>query len=244
MLDIQDKNIYISENAVTYGQHKGKDCKFIKAKLTYEVNECPNCQAEKVGASIYKNGTQLSRITIPTMGVYPTYLLLKKQRFMCKHCDTSFTAQTNISYTEYKYYGLFGQRLESSVVQEILDYSGELRVNYDLYQDLLEAIDEKDYHALENALSKQCPTDASTYLRTSMKTLRKHLPYTKNSFQYTYNNSRIEGINNKIKVLNRVAYGYRNFNHYKNRIRIHFKLKPLVKTPNTSDKNKSHSRAA
>ncbi|MDY0409104.1 hypothetical protein ACFFIS_17455 [Virgibacillus soli] len=24
MLDIQDKNIYISENAVTYGQHKGK----------------------------------------------------------------------------------------------------------------------------------------------------------------------------------------------------------------------------
>ncbi|MDY0407903.1 transposase [Virgibacillus soli] len=76
-----------------------------------------------------------------------------------------------------------------------------------------------------------------------MKTLRKHLPYTKNSFQYTYNNGRIEGINNKIKVLNRVAYGYRNFNHYKNRIRIHFKLKPLVKTPNTSDKNKSHARA-
>ena len=49
MLDIQDKNIYISDNAVTYGQHKGKDCKFIKAKLTYEVNECPDYKAELVG---------------------------------------------------------------------------------------------------------------------------------------------------------------------------------------------------
>ncbi|MED4476220.1 transposase, partial [Oceanobacillus caeni] len=47
---------------------------------------------------------------------------------------------------------------------------------------------------------------------------------------------RIEGINNKLKVLNRIAYGYRNFKHYKNRIRLHFKLKPVV--------NKSHSRVA
>ncbi|MDY0407904.1 hypothetical protein ACFFIS_08275 [Virgibacillus soli] len=28
VLDIQDKNIYISDNAVTYGIHKGKACKF------------------------------------------------------------------------------------------------------------------------------------------------------------------------------------------------------------------------
>ncbi|SEK17504.1 transposase, partial [Alkalibacterium pelagium] len=38
-------------------------------------------------------------------------------------------------------------------------------------------------------------------------------------------NGKIEGINNKIKVLNRVAYGYRNFANYKNRIIIHFSLK-------------------
>ncbi|HLQ74857.1 MAG TPA: transposase [Alloiococcus sp.] len=36
----------------------------------------------------------------------------------------------------------------------------------------------------------------------------------------------MEGMNNKIKVLNRVAYGYRNFNNYKNRIILHFNLKP------------------
>ena len=39
----------------------------------------------------------------------------------------------------------------------------------------------------------------------------------------------MEGNNNKIKVLNRVAYGYRNFRNYRKRILLHFKLKPSVK---------------
>jgi len=66
-------------------------------------------------------------------------------------------------------------------------------------------------------------------LKTSVKTLRVHLPYIKNSFNYPYNNGRIEGINNKIKMLNRVAYGYRNFTNFKNRIMLHFKCRPYVK---------------
>src|SRR5699024_3569515 len=69
------------------------------------------------------------------------------------------------------------------------------------------------------------------YMKTSIKTLKKHLPYIKHSLIYPYNNGRIEGINNKIKVLNRVAYGYRNFHHFKNRIILHFKLKSIIKNP-------------
>lgn len=65
-------------------------------------------------------------------------------------------------------------------------------------------------------------------MKTSIKTLRKHLSYIENSFNDVYNNGRIEGINNKIKVLNRVAYGYRNFINFKNRIMLHFKLKPII----------------
>ena len=66
-------------------------------------------------------------------------------------------------------------------------------------------------------------------MRASLKTLRKHLPFIENSFIYPYNNGRIEGNKNKIKVLNRVAYGYRNFQNYRKRILLHFKLKPSVK---------------
>ena len=55
------------------------------------------------------------------------------------------------------------------------------------------------------------------------------MPYPKNSFCYPYNNGRIEGINNKIKVLNRIAYGYSDFTRYKNRTLLYFKFKPAKK---------------
>lgn len=77
----------------------------------------------------------------------------------------------------------------------------------------------------------------SGYIKTSIKTLNKHLPYIKNTFKYPFNNGRIEGINNKIKVLSRITYGYRNFINYRNRIIIHFKFKPI-------NDYKSHSNAA
>ncbi|WP_211236671.1 transposase, partial [Atopobacter phocae] len=34
----------------------------------------------------------------------------------------------------------------------------------------------------------------------------------------------IEGLNNKIKVLKRTAYGYRNYSHFKNRILLMMRL--------------------
>lgn len=41
---------------------------------------------------------------------------------------------------------------------------------------------------------------------------------TLNSFDCPYTNGFTEGCNNKIKVLKRNAYGYRNFNRFRNRI--------------------------
>jgi len=45
---------------------------------------------------------------------------------------------------------------------------------------------------------------------------------------------RIEGINNKIKVLNRVASGYRNFHNFKKRIILHFKLRDIIQKKDSS----------
>lgn len=42
--------------------------------------------------------------------------------------------------------------------------------------------------------------------------------YILNSFDYGYSNSFTEGINNKIKVLKRIAFGYRNFDNFRKRI--------------------------
>ena len=101
----------------------------------------------------------------------------------------------------------------------------------------------RDFKSLEACLAKSVSPFISNYMRTSLKTLRKHLPFIQNSFIYPYNNGRIEGINNKIKVLNRVAYGYRNFMNYKKRIILHFKLKPIDRKSVKTAQKKSRTQA-
>lgn len=432
LLNIQDINIFFEDECVKEGLYKGMPCKYIVGKLSYNPTHCKACGIINQGSIVIKNGTQMSRITLPITGVQPTYLCLKKQRFLCKACEKSFTAQTPIvkkhcfisnnskaqvtiksteaqsitsiardcsvstttvqrfitkeaqaykphykklpkhlsfdefkyakghmafeyidaetgdiidildrrdswtiknhfianyilkdiknvetvtidmnagyvnvikevfpqakiiidrfhlvqlinrsmnkcrvnimntlktsnsedmkkyrrlkrywklllkkeselSHTEYKYYRLFGQRLEVNIVREMLDYNVILKSNYMLYQKLLRAMSDRDFKALKHTLQTPINSEISTYLKTSIKTLRKHLPFIENSFIYPYNNGRIEGINNKIKVLNRVAYGYRNFTNYKNRILLHFKLKPVTSTTKRSQK---YSKAA
>jgi len=114
------------------------------------------------------------------------------------------------------------------VINELLDYDEDLKTHYHLYQSLLEHVKEKDVTALSEVLNTVDPSLYFRYMKTSIKTLKKHLPYIKHSLMYQYNNGRIEGINNKIKVLNRVAYGYRNFHNFKKRIILHFKLRSII----------------
>src|SRR5690625_866968 len=138
---------------------------------------------------------------------------------------------------------MFGQRLEVNIIQEMLGYDPALEANYKLYQELLRAMSNRDFNALESILDRRSSTLISNYMKTSLKTLRKHLPYIENSFIYPYNNGRIEGINNKIKVLNKVAYDYRNFTNFKNRIMLHFKFRPVETTYKTNHKE-THSKTA
>src|SRR5699024_11212638 len=126
---------------------------------------------------------------------------MKKYRRLKRYWRLLLKYKHNISNTDYKYYPLFGQRLEESVINELLEY-----------------VKEKNFTALSHTLNTVDQSLYVRYMKTSIKTLKKHLPYIKHSLIYPYNNGRIEGINNKIKVLNRVAYGYRNFHHFKNRI--------------------------
>lgn len=96
ILDIQDKNIVFEDNCVEYTRFKGRKCKMIKGRLTYIPQECIKCQIPNEQYTVYANGTQISRITLPMSGVHPTYLVLKKQRFICKNCGASFTAKTPV----------------------------------------------------------------------------------------------------------------------------------------------------
>src|SRR5699024_11913785 len=103
-----------------------------------------------------------------------------------------------ISNTDYKYYPLFGQRLEESVINELLDYDEDLKMHYHLYQSLLECVKEKNFTALSHTLNTVDQSLYFRYMKTSIKTLNKHLPYIKNSLIYNINTVQFIRIHYKI----------------------------------------------
>ena len=66
---------------------------------------------------------------------------------------------------------------------------------------------DKDINTLQTLLKQPLHETISMDFRRSVRTLKHHLSSIENSFMYLFNNGRIEGIHNKIKVLNRVAMG-------------------------------------
>lgn len=57
-------------------------------------------------------------------------------------------------------------------------------------------------------------------METSLNTARDYKDYILNALKYGYTNGVIEGINNKIKAIKRIAFGYRSFFNFRNRILI------------------------
>ena len=53
---------------------------------------------------------------------------------------------------------------------------------------------------------------------TTLRTYNRFKSFIINSFEYDYNNGLIEGINNLIKGIKRIAFGFRSFYHFKTRI--------------------------
>ena len=53
----------------------------------------------------------------------------------------------------------------------------------------------------------------------------KDFEYVSNAQKYDYSNGFTEGVNNFIKVLKRIAFGYKSFFHFRNRILITLRLK-------------------
>lgn len=49
---------------------------------------------------------------------------------------------------------------------------------------------------------------------TTIRSLKQNLKAVTNSLKYAYSNGPLEGVNRKIKVIGRTAYGYRNFDYY------------------------------
>ena len=92
LLNIKDKNITFTEKGISMENFKGVYSKIIHAKLSYSPNQCPHCH----GKDIIKWGSKTSNIRLLKILEYNSILRLQKQRFRCKDCGKTFSAETDI----------------------------------------------------------------------------------------------------------------------------------------------------
>ena len=101
----------------------------------------------------------------------------------------------------------------------VLTFDRKLKDTYDCYQCLREDIEKRDFDLFTFHLN-YFKDKVSDRMKTSIATCFNYLEYIKKSFAFDYSNGAIEGINNYIKVLKRIAFGYRNFANFSTRIFI------------------------
>ena len=98
MLNIEDKNIYFNENCLEIVNIKGIKTKVFHGYLTYIPNYCPKCGCvnESFDDIIKWNWKRNCKIKLTKACGYNILLMLDKQRFLCKNCNRTFTASTNV----------------------------------------------------------------------------------------------------------------------------------------------------
>lgn len=123
-----------------------------------------------------------------------------------------------LNYNRFYYRPLLKKNMSSTeLVDELLSYSVLLKIAYHYIQELKYAYRTKDY-TLFLELCLHVPEELPKEFRVKFKVFNKFSNGIINAFKYSYSNGFLEGINNKIKVIKRVAYGYRNFLIFKRRI--------------------------
>jgi transposase len=120
---------------------------------------------------------------------------------------------------------------QQEMVDEMLSFSDDLKKHYGIYQEFLWYFQQKDTKEIEKMINKYSKDKGLNHrFQTVFKSFKKFLSGIKNALTVSYSNGPIEGMNNHIKVLKRIAYGYRSFKNFRKRILItQKKLFPIVR---------------
>lgn len=107
---------------------------------------------------------------------------------------------------------------QEQIMTEGLDLSDELENTYTLLQDISKALKNKHVSTLKKILN--CKEPVGYQMRITLKTFKRSLCDLLNAARFTESNGCLEGINRKIKQIERTAYGYSNFYHLVTRIKL------------------------
>lgn len=106
---------------------------------------------------------------------------------------------------------------ETEIVDRLLSYDAGLRQGYEVYQNFLSAIKRKDVPYFCSLLKENYSALPEVY-QPVLATFRKYRKEIKRALRVPYSNGPLECLNNHIKVLKRIAYGFRNFQNFRERI--------------------------
>ena len=114
---------------------------------------------------------------------------------------------------------------QKEIVQFLINTDSTLKATYECYQGLIDSLKEKDFNKFKEITFNQ-NKNLSIKMKQALKLYKDNIKYIENSFKYDINNGIIEGTNNLIKCIKRIAFGYRKYEHFISRI---FLIKGIIK---------------
>lgn len=120
-----------------------------------------------------------------------------------------------------KYENLKTKKQKEDLNYILINYSEDLRIAYREKEEMLEIIRMEDKNKAIEKLNNWVKRNLESHiiaLKNCAKTYFNWIREIRNAIKVKYSNGPMEGYNNKIKTLKRVAFGFRNFTHFKARI--------------------------
>lgn len=154
---------------------------------------------------------------------------MKDYRKLKKYWRTILKKETKINYTSLRQFPLFQRKYvtESDVLDYLLSIDKHLRESYEVYQELLAALETKDFTAFFELIDT-LPVSLDKGFKKAILSLNKYKKGIINALKYPYSNGKLEGKNNLIKVIKRIAFGFRTFRHLRMRVLIQQNLCEII----------------
>ena len=114
---------------------------------------------------------------------------------------------------------------QKEIVQYLINTNQTLKTTYECYQGLINSLKEKNFEKFK-AITLNQNKNLSLKMKQALNLYKENIKYIENSFKYDINNGIIEGTNNLIKCIKRIAFGYRRYDHFISRI---FLIKGIIK---------------
>lgn len=114
---------------------------------------------------------------------------------------------------------------QKDIVNFLINTDKTLKATYECYQGLINSLKENNFNKFKFITFNQ-NKNISEKMKKALTLYKENIKYIENSFKYDINNGIIEGTNNLIKCLKRIAFGYRKYNHFISRI---FLIKGTIK---------------